>query len=213
MNRFFAAAAVAALAAGLVVADVPPPAGFKRVQVDHKITTDKDLPDYEFFTLIGKDRVSAVKLDSKTSVEILAKDRGGRFFGCTFVAVPKESGKNYASEKEYFAAIAASKVEGLVKAKQTFGTQMQVKDSDPRDKTVTEYKLDKVDKDGIVLVVKKDEPNKDAPKKDGGKDAPDDGDAPVATVPHGGTLVAGLAACAAVLLGGFWVVGRIRHKV
>src|SRR5438094_10667396 len=107
MKRLLAALVVGLLTASVLVADVPPPPGFKRVTIDHKITTEKDYADYAFFTVIGKDKVTAVKLDTKTPVEILAKDRGGRFLGCTLVAVPKDAAKKYDSEKDFLAAIAA----------------------------------------------------------------------------------------------------------
>lgn len=212
MNRFLAVLTLG-LAASVAVADVPPPKGFKRVTVDHKITTEKDYPDYAFFTVIGRNRVTPVKLDAKTPIDILAKDRGGRFLTCTLVAVPKDASTHFATEKEFHAAIAAGKVEGEVKAKEGFFTQMEVKDTEKRNTIVKEYTLDKIDaKDGIVLVAKK-----DAPKKDSGKDSPDDSplpDSPSATVaPRGGMWIAGVTAALAVMLGGFWLVGRSKRKV
>jgi hypothetical protein len=190
-----------------------PPPGFKIVRTDHKITTEKDQPDYEFFTVLGKD-VTPVKFDAKTPAAILAKDhRGPRFMGRAFVAVPTGAAKKYDDEKEFYAAIAAGKVEGQVKAKQVFYAQQQVKDAVQGDTIVLEYKLDKIDaKDGIVLS------KKDESKKEGGKDSPDDGDdapdrEPVASAPRGGMWVAGLAGFAAVMLGGLWLAGRARRKV
>src|SRR5262245_61749107 len=157
MNRLLALLTVL-LFAGAAVADVPPPKGFKRVVVDHKITTEKEFADYTFFTVIGKDRVTQVKFDPKTPIDIFAKDRGGRFLNCTLVAVPKDAAKTYDSEKEFHAAIAAGKVEGQVKAKEGFFTQMEVKDTEPRNNILMEYKLEKIDaKTGIVLA-KKEEP-------------------------------------------------------
>lgn len=208
MNRFLAALTVALVAANVAVADGLPP-GAKRVTVDYKITTEKDYPDYLFFTVIGKDAV-AVKLDSKTPLEVLAKDhKGGRFQARALVAVPKDAAKTYDGDKEFFAAIAAGKVEGQLKSKQFFYPSLEVKDTEKRNTIVVEYKLDKIDaKDGIVLVSKKDEP-----KKDNGKDSPDEEEAPVAGAPRSGALVAGLAAFAALTLGGLWLTGRARRKL
>jgi|SRR5579883_455155 len=211
MNRLLAVLTLG-LVASVAVADVPPPKGFKRVTVDYKITTEKDYPEYAFFTVIGRNRVTPVKLDSKTPLDILAKDRGGRFLACTLVAVPKDASKNYATEKEFHAAVAAGKVEGEVKAKEGFFTQMEVKDTEKRNAIVKEYTLDKIDaKEGIVLVAK------DSPKKDNGKDSgDDDSDTPntpsLASAPRGGLWIAGVAAALAMMFGGLWLVGRSKRK-
>jgi hypothetical protein len=210
MNRLLALFTVG-LVAGVAVADVPPPKGFKRVQVTHKITTEKDYPDLLFFTVAGNDQVTAAKLSEKEPLEI-AKDRGGRFRACVLVAVPKNAGKKYTTEKEFYAAIRAGKVEGLVKSKLNFFLSSEVKDTDKRDVIVLEYKLDKIDaKEGIVLTVKKSADNKDAPEDD--SDTP--GDVPTATAraPRGGVWVAGLGAALALMLGGFWLAGRARRRV
>jgi hypothetical protein len=89
---------------------------------------------------------------------------------------------------------------------------LEVKDTDKRLAIIMEYKLDKIDVEGgIVLITKNDEP-----MKDGGKDSPED-DCVVPGVstfaPRGGLWFAGLATALAVMLGGTWLVGRTRRKV
>ena len=68
LRRIFAAVTPLAQADGL------PPKGQKRVVVDHKITTDKEITDYTFYTVIyggkGGPKVTEVKLDPQTPIEI-----------------------------------------------------------------------------------------------------------------------------------------------
>ena len=209
-------------------ADVPPPKGFKRVTLDHKITTDKEFPDYVFFTVIGgggkagggknplagAEGVTQVKFDPKTPIVIPGAGRGaGIGRQGHLAAVPKDSEKNYSSEKEFLAAVRAGKVEGLVRAKTQLDSLTTVKDTDTRTTVVQEYKVEKVDaKDGLVLTrLKEGEPT----DKDGKKDSPeDDFDAPVsatAFTPRGGMWMAGLAASLAAMLTGLWLVTRSRR--
>src|SRR5439155_2885360 len=108
MNKFvLAAALVGLIAASSVRADVAPPKGSKRVALDHKITTDKEYPDYRFYTVVGgggktggfkgnaaaaanAKGVTEVKFDPKTPIEIKAEGRGaGIGRQGSLVAVPK----------------------------------------------------------------------------------------------------------------------------
>lgn len=233
MRRLIAFLALA-LAAGIAAGDAAPPPGFRLVTLDYKITTDKDFPDYAFYTVVVDGQVTAVKFDSKTPVSLLGKNGGRRFLGWTLVAVPKDAAKKYDSEGDFHSAIRSGKVEGQVKAKEVFSAQREVKDAGKRNPLLVEYKVTQVGAKGIVLVAQKDEAPKEAPKN--GKDSPDDdsdfpvrwkcgndgpedsfdlftsSDAPPGHTPRGGMLVAGLAGFGALTLGGLWVIGRTRRK-
>ncbi len=207
MSRTLLALGMALLAAHAVRADGLPPKGAKRVVADHKITTEKEFPDYAFYTVIGKGVVTAVKLDPKTPVEIPGAARGaGIGRNGYLVAVPKGAEKAYGSEKEFHAAIGAGKVEGQVRSKARLDSADTIKDTDKRDTITHEHKVEKVDKDGIVLSTKRDVA---APEK---KDSPDAEDGVTAYTPRGGVWVAGAASFAALTLGGLWAVGRSRRK-
>jgi hypothetical protein len=225
MKRTVAVLVLGLLAAAVVRADVAPPKGLKRVTLDHKITTEKEYPDYIFFTIIGGGRagpggknplggaegVTQVKLDPKTPIVIPGAGRGAGIGRQGYlVAAPKDAGKSYGSEKEFLAAIRAGKVEGMIRAKTLLDSQATVKDTDTRTTVVQEYKLEKIDpKDGMVLTrVKEGEPE----KKDGGKQEEEELDPATAFAPRGGVWVAGLSASLAVVLAGLWVVRRNRRS-
>lgn len=220
MYRTLLVFGIGLLAATVVHADVRPPAGFKRVVVDHKITTDKEISDYTFYTVIyggkGGPKVTEVKLDPKTAIEIPGVRRTGVGRQGWLVAVPKDAAKKYDSEKAFNEAIQKGKVEGLARTKGNLDSTDTVKDTDKRDTIVKEHKFDKIDGAAIVLITKKDE-GASEPKKDGDKkDSPDEDDATpgvTAYTPRGGLWMAGLATALAVMLGGTWLVGRTRRKV
>lgn len=201
MSRTLAVLVLGALAVSFARADIPPPKGLKRVNLEHKITTDKEFGDYVLYTVSGGDKVTAMKLDPKTPATITAG--GGRYRTATLVAVPKGADKKYDNEKDFLAAVAKGTVEGMLKAKTTFDAITTVKDTDTRTKIVNEYTLDKIDpKDGIVLTAKKE-------GKEGPEEASDGSDAVVAS-PRGGTWIAGLAASLGLLLAGLWLATRNR---
>ncbi len=210
MNRLLALLTVG-LVAGVALADVPPPKGQKRITIDHKIATDKEIGDYAFYTLIGRDEPAAVKFDPKTPIVVKGAGRGGIGRIASLVAVPKNAGKNYGTEKEFLDAIKSGKVDGQVTAKTQLPAFTVVRDTDKREVIVMEHTFEKIDaKEGIVLKTKA-EPKKDGDKKDSPEE--DDSDTPTAQAPRGGVWVAGVAAALAVMLGGLWVVGRTRRKV
>lgn len=199
MSRTLAVLVLGALAVSVARADIPPPKGLKRINLEHKITTDKEYADYAFYSVSGGDKATAVKLDPKTPATITAG--GGRYRTATLVAVPKGADKKYDNEKDFLAAVAKGTVEGMLKAKTTFDAITTVKDSDTRTKLVKEYTLDKIDpKDGIVLTGKKDDV----------KDKPEEESDAVAVAPRGGTWIAGVAASLGLLLAGLWVASRNR---
>jgi hypothetical protein len=205
--------ALVAVTAGSARADVAPPKGFKRVTLDHKITTEKEYPDYVFFTVLGgankfaklPSGITEVKLDPKTPIVIPGADRGaGIGRQGHIVAVPKDAAKNYKTEKEFHEAIRAGKVEGMVRGKTQLDSQTTVKDNDDRKVVVREHKLEIDAKGGIILTPKKD---------DGGKNAPEeelDEGLPTAYTPRGGLWVAGMIASLGILLAGLWLVTRCR---
>jgi hypothetical protein len=199
MRTTLAVALVALTSAGPARADIPPPAGFKRVTVDHKIETTKEFADYAFFTVIGFEQVTAVKLDTKKAYTIEGKNRGGAFQFCELVAVPKDAAKGYATEKDFHAALAKGKVTGQIKAKEDFSSLTTLKATDARSSVTVTHKLEKVSaKDGIVFA---------EGKKGGGKPEEEE----LSGRPRGGLVVAGLAAAAGLVLGGLWLAGRSRR--
>lgn len=217
MSRVLLVLCVGLLAIPAARADGLPPPGSKRVTLDNKITTDKEYPDYRFFTVTGgkgpRAKLAEVKFDPKTPVTLAGAGRNGIGRSGTLVAVPKDAEKNYDSEEKFHLALKNRAVEGLIQTKWNLDSQTTLKDTDKRTVVVYEFAVEKIDpKDGIVLKRKKDE---EEPKKDGDKkDSPDDDEAPGATAsaPRGGAWVAGLAAALGLTLGGVWVAGRTRRK-
>jgi hypothetical protein len=206
MKRLLAAAALVAVA-GTAAADIPPPKGLRRIPLEHKITTEKEFPDFALYAVSGGDKAEAVKLDPKTPATVTAG--GGRYRSAQLVAVPKDAAKKYPSEKEFLAAVAAEKVDGLLKAKNYFSAFTTVKDADTRKTIVVEYKLEKVDpKDGIVLTEVNSEREPKKGESRGGED-----DEAAAYAPRGGAWVAGLTAAAGLAFGGVWVARRGRRGV
>ncbi len=211
MYRLAFALVVVLLATGTVEANAGPPRG-KLVPVEHKITTDKEYPDYTFYLV--SDKPTVVKFDPKTPIEIVGKPSEYRSY--LFIAVPKGAEKQFDTEKSLLEAlIVVDKIKGRVQAKDYVVAAVRVPDPDNRTKIVRESRVEKIDtKDGIVMVTKDLEPKKKdaaAPEK---KNSPEDEDAPGATAytPRGGLWIAGGAVSLSVMLGGLWVAGRTRRK-
>lgn len=210
MYRVLLALGLGLLAATAARADFGPPKGGKSITVDHKITTAKAYPDYAFYTIFGNGKaakITAVKLDPKTPIEIKGAGNAGVTRVGYLVAVPKNASKAYGTEKEFHEALKIGKVEGFVQTKGRLDSTQLVKDTDKRARVLVEHKLTSIDaKNGIVLDTKKGGP---APGK------PEEEAAPGVTAytPRGGLWVAGAAAFAALTLGGLWVAGRSRRKV
>jgi hypothetical protein len=204
MKRFLALLAAASVAQ-VALADVAPPKGQKRVVVDYRITTEKAIPGYEFYTVFGRKDVALVKLGPKSPLLIKGAGRGGAARFGALTAVPAGSRKKYAGEKEFHDAVRANKVEGQASAKNGLSAFAVVKDTDPRDTIVVEYAFEKIDGKQIVLR------EKGKANPGGEEDSPND--APAATAgPRGGAWVAGLAAALGVMFGGFWLAGRARRR-
>lgn len=211
MTRLLAAAA-ALLVAGTALADIGPPPGFIRVPVEYKITTEKEIADYAFYTVnfLG-DPAKELKIDPKTPGEIKPPAAGARS-GLRLVAVPKDAAKKFDSEKDFLAAVAKDKVSGAVWAKATFYGRKEVKEAGAPKVIVVEQKIEKVDaKEGIVFAKAAADPN--APPPPPGCDVDDEAATPTAYAPKGGTWVAGVAGALAVVFGGLWIARRGRREL
>lgn len=212
MKRFLAMVG-ALITVSVAFADVAPNPGFKRVPLEHKVSIEKDAPDYVFFSVSGLGDAKPVKLDAKNPATLKASG-GGPGRAVYLVAVPKDAGKKFDNEKDFHAAVGKGKIDGMIRAKTSFWAFNDIKESDPRKVIVVEYKIEKIDpKEGIVY--DKDKPSaKVDPSKSPANPAPvkdgeDDSDGIVYT-PKGGTWVAGLAATFALVMGGLWIARRRR---
>ena len=190
MHRILALAVLAFGIVGVARADIAPPKGIKRIPVEGKIIVEKAFDDYAFFAISGGDKATALKLDPKTPATI--KAGGGRYRVASLVAVPKDAAKKFDSEKEFLAAVAKGKVDGLVKSKVNFFATTDVKETDTRKTAVEEYKLVKVDGKEIVLEAVK-------PAGKGG--------------PKSSLVIPGMMAFAGIALAGLWLVRRQKLAV
>lgn len=224
MKRLLAVAAVLAVAVPAPADIAPPiPKGFKRVPLTHRVVTDKEFPDYALFTVEvidsfrGNTRSAApAKLDAKTPLSLTTTSGASVSRSYELVAVPKDAGKKYATEKEFHKAVADGKVPGQVRSKTIIsgGSSRDVKDSDPRKAVVEEYKLEKIDaKDGVVIKSATPAAAGSAPPKDSPKPEEEEEAAAAGYAPRGGVWVAGLAAAAAVVTAGLWVARRGRREL
>jgi hypothetical protein len=209
MNRELLALAAVVVFTAVAVANAGPPRT-KVMPVEHKITTEKEYPDHNFYLV--DEKVVAVKLDPKNPIEL--KPKANEKYAYTLVAIPKDVAKAFKTEDELHQALLKEhKIDGRAQTKIRFGSSFNAFATDKRDKTVQEHKVEKINaKEGIVLTTKTveakmDEPKKDAPKKD----SPDD--EPLASAPRSAMLVSGLAAALGVTFGGLWLVGRNRRKM
>lgn len=193
------------------------------VPLAHKITTDKDYPDHLFFVaaLDGPTKtvtqVVAVKLSTKAPLEIPgAAKAADANRECVLVAVPRAALKGYATEKAFLQALVKGAVEGQVQSKVTFAATAPVLAGPNVNKELAEWKLERIDKDEVVVKV----PTDPRPARKGGPNgnAPEDENDPEsnalvpAAAPRGGAWVAESAAALALTFGGLWAVGRTRRK-
>ena len=205
MNRLLALLTVG-LIAGVAVADVPPPPppkGKKYVSVTSEVVLAKDVTGFVFVRQVGSGPGRPMFTYSK--VELSAEkaavmSSGGRRSYATLFAVPQDVAKEFKTDAELFDAVGANKVKGAQRV--GFTSVATVSDTVKGDSVTWKYTITGIDDKGIKTKVEGDgyEPPADKPKKD---------KAPSPT----GTVVAGVAAFVALLLGGFWLVGRTRRKV
>jgi hypothetical protein len=220
MRRVLSVLVLAAFA-GVAVADVPPPPppkGKKYVSVNNEVLLGKDVSGYVFVKQVtsfpGMPKPSYEKLELNAT-KPTAIPEGGRRTYVTLYAVPQDAAKEFKSTEELGKALSAKKVKGAFSV--GFTSTATVSDKIKGDSVKWTTTIAAIDDKGIKKKVEGDgfeEPKPKAPKNP--KDGPDDeDDAPATTAqtPRGGVWVAGLAAFAALTLGGFWLVGRTRRKV
>jgi hypothetical protein len=212
MKRFLAVAAFGFLFAAGAKADLIPP-GTKNIAIDHKVETEKDFADWQFFMIAGSGGVKEVKFDAKTPLTVSGSSAVGNgpvpdptekakalrlaYRSNLLVAIPKETVKKFASDKELHAAIWDLKVEGMARVKGAFYDHDNVKITDARKSVTHAFRVTKIDaKDGIVLEAVKP------------ADKPEEEEAGFAY----SWVASGLALAAAVGLAGLWVSRRSRQN-
>lgn len=224
MVRLVAALFVVALAASAVVADIPPPPppkGKKYINVNNEVLLGKDVSGYVFVKQVtqflpGRQKPTYSKVELKTD-KATAIPEPARRTSVSLFAVPQDAAKEFKTDDELFEALGAKKVKGAVSI--SFGSTATVSDTVKGDSVKWTTTITAIDDKGITKKVEGDgyEPPAKKPAKDAPEDSPeaDDADAPVGSVqaPRGGTWIAGIAAFAALMLGGFWLAGRTRRKV
>jgi hypothetical protein len=212
------------LVAGDAVADIPPPPppkGKKYVSVNAEVILSKDVAGFMFVQQVstgpGRPKFSYEKLEL-TAGKAKAMPAGGRRSYISLIAVPQDAAKEFKADADLFAALETNKVKGAHRL--GFSSTATVSDTIKGDSVKWTYTITAIDpKEGIKAKVegegyeqpeKKSRPG-DKPEKN---DFPeDDPDAPVVSAPRGGMWFAGVAAFAALTLGGFWIAGRGRRKV
>jgi len=226
MDRALLTLVVSLFTPSLARADVLPGIPLPRViLIDHTISTDKKYPEYLFFLIADGTQPIAVKLDPETPIEYRGTlndpDR-------VFVAVPRESRLKYPTPKEFEEAITSFQVEGIVRSKQPLVVRFLVRRSDHRSMIFREHRVESIDVTEGIVVVTKDVPSKTpvtrkkevSPKKDTDPkndaavkelDRETTSSESVSPTPESG-WIAGLAGSLAVLLGGVWLVRRVRGK-
>jgi hypothetical protein len=198
-------------------ADLIPP-GTKNIPIEYKIETDAEHADWAFFVVHGSGGIKQVKFDPKNPVTIPGSSGVGNgpvrrpgekgepldlpYRASTLVAVPKNSLKKYAGEKELYAAIADGKVEGQVRAKDAFRDHENAKVTDPRKSITRRFKVTKVDAKGIVL---------EAAKADPAAPGPGEEEEASARPPVYLWVAVGLAAAGSFGFAGFWYTRRTRR--
>ena len=187
------------------LAPPPPPKGMKYAKaMIHKFTTESEIPDYDFYTLVtepgDKRTVTRVELSPKSPVEWdRSKVHRRSIFKLT--AVPKGAAKKYDTEKAFFAALHQGDGKGQLYTKDEFWRHPLVKETE-KEPVEAVYTITKVnEKDGIVIPV-----TYERPKLPPGCEPDEDGSA--SALPRSGVWVAGLAVAAAFVTGGLWLTRR-----
>ena len=116
------------------------------------------------------------------------------------VAFPKQTVKQYTTEKELIAAFNDGKVEGMVRVKDPFPDYSNVKITDARKSYTRVFRVTKIDpKEGIVLEAVKTEDIKSGKEEE------------ASAMPHAYLWIAGgLGVAAIVGFAGLWVSRRSR---
>lgn len=205
MNRLLALLTVG-LIAGVAVADIPPPPppkGMKYVSVSNEVVLAKDVTGHVFVKAVNmvppRAKPTYTKLELSTEKSTAIPEPARRVF-VTLYAVPQDSAKEFKTDDELFEALGANKVKGAQRL--FFNSTTTVSDTVKGDSVKWKYTITGVDDKGIKTKVEGEGymPPPDTPKK---------GKGPSPT----GTVVAGIAAFMALMLGGMWLAGRARRKV
>jgi hypothetical protein len=206
------------LVADIALADVPPPPppkGKKYVSVNNEVLLGKDVTGYVFVQSLGgfgpgAPGLTYKKLELSTEKATEMPTIGRRTF-VSLIAVPQDAAKEFKTDDDLFAAIKAKKVKGTLSI--AFNGTATVSDKVKENSVKWTHTITAIDAKGIKTKVEGAgiEPPVEKPKKDSPQD---DADAPTdsAQTPRGGMLIAGVAAFAAIMLGGLWFVGRTRRK-
>lgn len=225
MSRLLVVVVVAAVA-GVAVADVPPPPppkGKKYVNVSSEVKLAKGVSGYVFVTSVtnfrpAPDKPTFAKAELGAE-KATAMPAAGRRTAVALVAVPQAAAAEFKTDADLFAALAANKVKGTQRVE--FAGTATVSDAIKGDAVKWTYTVTGIDDKGIKTTAEGDgyEPPKAKKEPKNGKepknqDEGDEGDEPDAPLTaRGGPMVAGVAASAALMLGGLWVVGRGRRRV
>ena len=206
MPRPLAALLLAALVAPFAAADVPPPPppkGKKYVDVSCEVLAAKDLkPGWVMVQKVvtgglGGTATTFARVDLDDAKPLAVPAAAGKFGHVTLLAVPDDAAKDFKTEKELFDALKAGKVKG---AKELYFPRTGTVDEKVKENKVRwTYTVTGVGKDGIEA--KASGEGYEVPDKPGDKPAK-----PVGFEP--GYVVGGLAAAAAVCLGGLWLARR-----
>jgi hypothetical protein len=216
MKPLTTALAFVLAACGLARADLIAP-GTQNIPVHHKITTEKDQADWSFYILKGSGVLDKAVLDSKTPLTIAGNAAIGNgpvprpgekrmipYRSTLLIAIPREEAKKYASEKELNDAVKEGKVEGLVRAKDSFPDHVNARMNDKRKAITLKFRLVKVDpKEGIVLEEIKEKERGDAPEPE---------EEVTAAPPSYPWIATGLASAALIGFGGTWLTRRSRRS-
>jgi hypothetical protein len=218
MNKILALLTVG-LVASVAVADIPPPPppkGQKYVSVSNEVILGKDVTGYVFVQRVSMfpgAGVTFTKLDlsEKKATPMAA---GGRRIFVNLLAVPQDAAQEFKTDAELFNALKANKVPGAHTL--GFSGTATVSDKVKGGSVKWTYTITSIDAKGIKSKVEGEGLEQPAPEKKPlpPNDAPDE-DAPGAGIsaPRGGLWVAGVAAFAGIMFGGFWLVGRARRRV
>lgn len=204
MKTFFPALVAALLVASAATADIPPPAppkGKKYVSVNNEVVLGKDVTGYVFVqqtvTGPGAPRFAHEKLDLAPG-KAKALPPGGRRTYVTLFAVPDAIAKEYKSDADLFEALQANKVKGAHHL--GFVSTATVSDAVKGDAVKWTTTVTEIDgKTGFRTKVEGEGHEEQKPPRSGPGAPP--------------ALAAGVAAALGALLGGFWLVGRVRRKV
>lgn len=216
MKKLLGVFALAILTTGISRADIGIPKDMRLIPTDHKIETETDFTDFNFFIISGE-KITAVKLAPKTPLLVTSASMHPKLKVANLVAVPKDAQKGFKTPAEFQKALREQKVTGALTANTVFSGTTAVKLGDKRASITERWTVDKVnDKDGILLTPvapKEKEKDKNSGDADEFSDDGEETNTPSAFAPRGSGLIAGLAATVAVTLTGLWLTGRRRRNL